>query len=223
VIVADRALQSVPWSALYDATHREYLVQRVELTTAPSAAVWMRNSRAVSTRTNDRLLQIEAENIGRSEAGDLARIYPEHELIAGGAATADRILRAAGGCDVLHFTGHARDAGARGEAALLIGSGDLRASQIARLRFGRPRLAVLAACSTSAMAAAFLDAGIPAVVSTLWPIEDAPSALLFTEFHRRMHGGESAAGALRDAQISMIHAGVHPAVWAAVEIQGGSA
>ncbi len=62
------------------------------------------------------------------------------------------------------------------------------------------------------------------MVGTLWPIEDAPAAALFTEFHRRLRAGASATEALREAQISMIRGGgaaAHPAVWGAAEIVGG--
>jgi CHAT domain-containing protein len=227
VIVADRSLQTIPWAALYDAARGEYLVERASITIAPSAAVWMRNSTIAASRKGERLLLIEAEDAGgEDEVSALAALYPDHRLLAGSAATPEGILRAAGECDILHFAGHARGAGAHGDAALMLRGTDLRASQVQREQWHRPRLAVLAACSTSAMAAAFLDAGVPAVIGTLWPIEDGPASALFSELHRRLRAGVSAAEALRDAQMALIHAGgagAHPAVWGGVEIAGGNA
>ncbi len=242
VIVADRSLQAVPWAALYDPLRGEYLVERHAITVAPSAGVWMRNCRWAAGRKGNRLLAIAGgdsrglDDIARVhvEIDAVASLYDDHCLLSGAAATPDQIIRAANECDVIHFAGHARGA-STDDPSMLVGGVDLRASEIERQTLRRPRLAVLAACSTidgnaaridgmSGLARAFLTAGVPAVVGTLWPIEDAPAAALFTEFHRRLRAGASATEALREAQISMIRGGgaaAHPAVWGAAEIVGG--
>ena len=74
-------------------------------------------------------------------------------------------------------------------------------------------LAVLSACQTGitdfqnvpdeavGFPAGFLQAGVPAVVSTLWPVNDLSTALLMGEFYRRhLEEGEGIAEALRRAQ-----------------------
>jgi CHAT domain-containing protein len=68
------------------------------------------------------------------------------------------------------------------------------------------RLAFLSACQTAiadfrnvpdeavGLPAAFLQAGIPAVVGTLWPVNDASTALLATRFYELYLHGDPAAG-----------------------------
>jgi CHAT domain-containing protein len=164
-------------------------------------------------------------------------------MLAGSEATASRFLSLAAESDVIHFAGHAR-LGA--DPALLLNdggrdggkdTGELRAVEIARARLPRPRLVVLAACGTAAgtgdgfdgprgLAGAFLTAGAGAVVGTLWPVDDAEAAVLFTEFHRRMRNGEDAAAALRQATLLLLRGnnprGRHPAAWAAAELFGAN-
>lgn len=105
------------------------------------------------------------------------------------------------------------------------------------MRLGGVRLAVLAACGTSAagfemfgrtgsasLAEAFLDAGAGEVVASHWAVSDGATAEMLVEFHRRLRGGESAAAALREAVLSVIGGpdggGVPPRDWAAFEVIG---
>lgn len=243
VIVADRLLQTIPWPALFDRVHGQYLVERHELTLAPSAAVWMRSRSRSKQSDADRLLLVTNDTRAgldvldhlRFESSDVAALYANREVLAGLDATPPRFIARANDADVIHFAGHARASEAKpGQAALLLTT-ELSAAEIARLRLDRPRLAVLAGCSTMAgdasridgmpgLARAFLAAGVPGVVGTLWPVDDAHAARLFTEFHRALRRGASNPAALRAAQRSMIESGgpsAHPAAWAAAELLGG--
>jgi CHAT domain-containing protein len=75
------------------------------------------------------------------------------------------------------------------------------------------------------LARPFLAAGVPAVVASLWEVEDEPTARLLTAFHRHLRGGESALAALRSAQRELLAdpdpALRSPAYWAAFELFGG--
>ena len=240
VIVPDRALQGVPWAALYDERRGQYLIERAAITVAPSAGLWMRNRGRGAPHAGDRLLLITNDSRAeldlldnvRREIDAVGALYANRVVLAAADATPARFAATANECDVLHFAGHARG-GATGEAALLV-AGELRASDIARAALRRPRLAVLAACDTMSgdaatldgmpgLARAFLAAGVPAVIGTLWPVDDAQTATLLAAFHERFRDGASPALALRDAQRSMIRAGgaaAHPASWAAAELLG---
>jgi CHAT domain-containing protein len=233
VIVADGALRTIPWPALYDRSARQYFIERTELAIAPSAKAWI-DSRAHASTTSQRLLLVTndsrteldlLDNL-RLESDALADAYPDRQILTGDEATPARFVRAANECDLLHFAGHARGSDAADESALLL-AGELRASDIARARFDRPRLAVLAACSTlgaDSVADAFLAAGVPSVIGTLWPIDDAHAARLFGELHRRLRAGDSPAAALRHAQLMMLRSNdtnAHPAAWAGAELLGG--
>lgn len=97
------------------------------------------------------------------------------------------------------------------------------------------RLVVLAACETFAgrdehlegtptLAHAFLAAGVPMVVGTLWEIDDESASTLFTMFHRDVAEGTKVGNALRRAQLAMLHGAdlsqSHPAAWAGVTLAG---
>lgn len=250
ILVGGPEVQSLPWPALYDATRKQYLIERFSLTVAPSAAIWRANSRRGVATQGNRLLIVSNRGEGRPDLGELAAVeeeiraiadlYRDRELLAGADATPSRFLAAAANADVVHFAGHARATADAPDPALLLtadanGSAELYASQIARSSLPRPRLAVLAACDTMtretqrpdalpSLARAFLAAGVPEVVGTLWPIDDQHAAALFAEFHRRLAVGESTANALRHAQLSLLRGGTnasHPIGWASVEIIGG--
>jgi CHAT domain-containing protein len=93
--------------------------------------------------------------------------------------------------------------------------GYLYSHEISSIDFRRVRLVVLGACSTAAgrtspsegvlgLARSVLAAGVPSVVASLWPVGDAATSALMTDFHARLRAGESSAAALRSAQLSMV-------------------
>ncbi len=108
----------------------------------------------------------------------------------------------------------------------------LRAWQIAQLSLPA-KLAVLSACETAGgrvtsgegtlgITAAFLSAGVPVVVSSLWPIDDRVTARLMRAFYRNLARGEPVATALRLAQVELSRSRehAHPFYWAGFTVVG---
>lgn len=178
----------------------------------------------------------------RDEARQVAALYPRRGLLLGGSATRAAFLHSLEHQTVIHFSGHAMQN--RVDPALSIlplaedlddRKGLLVAADIANLDLSGTRTVVLSGCDTGvgedggngplSLARAFLVAGVPDVVASLWPIADAPSAPLMTAFHRRLRNGERAAAALRDAQLELLRGPEatlrSPGVWAAFEAFGG--
>jgi CHAT domain-containing protein len=102
---------------------------------------------------------------------------------------------------------------------------------IYRLRLDRARVAVLAACDSAStqdlnevplsLATAFIAAGAPAVVATLWPVEDEATADLMVDFYQRLKANTGVAEALRQAQIAAIRRGrVDSMNWSAFQVIG---
>jgi CHAT domain-containing protein len=92
----------------------------------------------------------------------------------------------------------------------------------------KSRLAVLSACNTGtgrlqkgegvmSLARAFLYAGCPAIVMTLWSVEDESSANLMIDFYKNLLSGYSKDEALRKAKIKHIQSAdplrAHPYYW----------
>jgi CHAT domain-containing protein len=71
----------------------------------------------------------------------------------------------------------------------------------------------------------FLAAGVPAVVASLWDIDDAVSRRFFVAFHRALLAKAEPALALRVTQLELIRsrdpALAHPAAWAPFICMGG--
>jgi len=94
-------------------------------------------------------------------------------------------------------------------------------------------LAVLSACETGRMRAlggegmvglswAFLGAGCPETVVSMWPVESAATARMMIDFHRRLVAGASTPEALRRAEMALMgtrryH---HPRYWAPFVVVG---
>jgi CHAT domain-containing protein len=79
--------------------------------------------------------------------------------------------------------------------------------------------------SLTGLAAAFLAAGPPVVVSSLWQIDDRPASQLMRSFYAALRKGVDPASALRQAQLTLL-AGSDPelrsaAHWAGFEVLGG--
>ena len=165
--------------------------------------------------------------------------YPRGEVFTGETATAHQFLTVAPDREVVHFAGHALLSRTEpGLSALVLAAGKgrggtLTVAEISAMRFRSTRLVVLAACSTMTgrkaavegmptIARAFLVAGVPAVVGTLWDIDDREAAPLMRTFHEEFARGSSPGEALRAAQIRAIRAGVKPSIWSAFALTGTS-
>lgn len=108
----------------------------------------------------------------------------------------------------------------------------LRAWQIAQLSLPA-KLAVLSACETAGgrvtsgegtlgITAAFLSAGVPVVVSSLWPIDDKVTGQLMRDFYRHLAARQPVATALRLAQLELAQSRdySHPFFWAGFTVVG---
>ncbi|MEM9980704.1 MAG: CHAT domain-containing protein, partial [Cyanobacteria bacterium P01_D01_bin.2] len=67
---------------------------------------------------------------------------------------------------------------------------------------------------------AFLYAGTPNVLATLWPISDEATAELMEQFYGFLQRGETTAKALQLAQQAIKEDYPHPYYWAAFGLTG---
>jgi CHAT domain-containing protein len=154
-------------------------------------------------------------------------------------ATPGHVIAALGLADVAHFAVHGLyDRRSQSGPSLLLaqdgtGPGNLSSHEILQLHLPRTRLVFLAACNTQpgplsasegplGLAHAFLAAGVPAVVASLWAVDDESTARLSVRFHREIRQGTDPITALRDAQMAELSADPHDWTWAAFEVLGGS-
>jgi CHAT domain-containing protein len=202
---------------------------------APSTVLVFANP----TVPSDRFSSLPPLKGAELEADAILAIFPGSKVFTGDAATAARFLTEAPSYDIIHFGGHAiisPDEPAR--SALICASsfhrdGVVTSKEIARMRFRSTSLVVLAACSTlrgrnaavegvSSLATAFLVAGVPVVLGTLWDIDDQAAAPLVKEIYQAIANGALPADAVRSAQIKAIQTGDPDSQWAAFVIMGVS-
>lgn len=141
-----------------------------------------------------------------------------------------------GEADVLHLAAHtALDSRQPWQTGVTLGTGPdrvLRAADVAGLEL-RARLAVLAGCTTAGsrvvggegligLAGAFLAARTPAVLATLWPVDDAAAFRVTTAFYEGLADGLTAAAALDRARRDCLAdpAFAAPRHWAAFVLVG---
>lgn len=193
----------------------------------------------------------------RAEAAAIARLVPRQRVTVLQDAQASETAVRAGvaGKAVLHFATHAivRDDDPLGSFLALgptAGGADtdglLTAQEVYGWRLDAD-LIVLGACRSgggrvtgdgvAALARAFIYAGTPSLVASLWDVADEPTNRLLPGFYRAWFGGQSKARALRTAQLQLLRdlragrvqlqtaAGPvtvpeHPVFWAGFELIG---
>jgi CHAT domain-containing protein len=189
-------------------------------------------------------------NLSRLQASEteaaVARLFPGSRILSDQGATLRAFLDEAKGFEIVYFGGHslvnlehplfsqmlfARD---RDDPS----RGILYSGNILHQRFERTRLAVLASCSTAAgrisytegvesLARPFLAAGVPAVVASLWNVNDKVTAEFFSRFYGHLRQDFNPAAALQRSQIESLRSGAaevaEPRAWGAFEVIGGSA
>lgn len=128
---------------------------------------------------------------------------------------------------------------AKGEAADGSSGSALYTYEIYNLKLRKTRLVVLSSCQSGAeryyggegmasLARAFIGAGVPLVVASLWPVDSNATEELMVSFHKhRREEGASTVGALRKAQQDMLGSEAErfrrPYYWAAFVVNGGYA
>jgi CHAT domain-containing protein/tetratricopeptide (TPR) repeat protein len=214
--------------ALHYATSGAVLLEASERTTQPSqeGAKDLLVADPSPTPIADSGTSLPALPGARAEVEAIARVLKEPaETLVGRAASELAVRAALPRARVVHFATHAlvRDTDPLGSHLLLAApakadtnaedDGRLTASEIADLGLTSD-LVVLGSCRSArgpissdgiaGLTRAFMAAGTPSVIATLWDISDIPTSRLMTRFYREYAAGVSKDQALRAAQLSLI-------------------
>ncbi|MEA2570160.1 MAG: hypothetical protein QOI24_2161 [Acidobacteriota bacterium] len=172
----------------------------------------------------------------RSEVERLRKLYePRVTMLVDREATIPEFLRLAKESAFIQLAAHGVvDATAPSRSALILApspgnDGVLDAQTLLKeLKLDRTRLVVLSACSSAGglpvgpegvapLVRPLIAAGAPAVIGSLWPVNDATAADLFVSFHQHYRMGSDAAVALQAAQIEMLKKKL---TWASFQVIG---
>lgn len=169
-----------------------------------------------------------------SEAYSIAKLFNAATVIDGRMVSSDGVVHDASTTQIFHFSGHAASSTS---ARLLLNSAStgtpefLSPDSFGGMRLPQCRLAVLAACNTTAadpdqieklpdMRNALLLSGAHAVVASNWDVDDRSTNALMLSFYHQLLSGSPVAEALRAAEQSVrsFPAWQHPFFWAAFEV-----
>lgn len=242
LIVSHDVLHYLPFQALLSPQGR-YLVQDYPVRYLSSASL-MQFTKEKKRAARDGLLAFGNPDLGDAaydlrfaerEAKEAASIFEKSAVYLRGEATKRRAIVSSPSYDVLHFAVHGelKEDDPLGSSLLLAGEGSadgkLTVGEIFSLNL-RADAVVLSACETGlgkiaggdeviGLTRAFIYAGTPSVVTTLWKVNDRASYELMREFYRQMKTGNKSE-ALRLAQLKTMKEFPEPFYWAAYQLTG---
>jgi hypothetical protein len=176
----------------------------------------------------------------RAEAGLLHRRYSGIEIVREVVDSTDAaVLGTLGRADLLHVAAHTElDDRHPWRSGIMLdsrwGTGKslpIRAEMLARSSL-RERLVFLSGCESAGgevlpgegvlgLSSAFLAAGVPCLVATLWPIEDRSAARFVRLFYESVEKGRTAGDALQQARRTMAATEYHdPYYWSGFVLVG---
>ena len=156
------------------------------------------------------------------EVSKIATLFTNPLLLKGEAASPSQVVSGLKRAQIVHFAVHSTvDETDYWQAKVLLskgknGEGDsLSAESIRRMKLSNLKLATLSTCSSigfpgndgkaTGLARAFIDAGVPVVVASLWDIDSKQSADFMSRFYQHYAAGNSPARSLQLSQLEASH------------------
>jgi CHAT domain-containing protein len=226
IIVPHGVLQHLPFQALYSPPGK-YLIEEFSLSYVSSASL-LQFTTAKGEAKGERLLAFGNPYLGdlgkdlefaEMEVRQVQRLYPQSTVFVRKEATEEKSKALSPQYDILHFAAHAelREDDPLSSAILLAKDGTedgrLEVREIFEMDL-KANLVVLSACETGlgkllsgddlvGLTTAFIFAGTPSVVASLWKVEDDTTAALMASFYKNLRT-MSKVEALRQAQLELI-------------------
>jgi CHAT domain-containing protein len=242
LIIPHDVLHYLPFQALLSAQDK-YLIQDYPIYYLSSASL-MQFTHEKRRASGERALVMGNPSLGdeaynlrfaEREAKEVARLYPKSAVYLRAEASKPRAVSLSPGFEMLHFAVHAElnEEDPMSSALLLAGEGKedgrLRVGEIFSLNL-KAGMVVLSACETGlgklsngdemvGLTRAFIYAGTPSIVTTLWKVNDRSSYELMREFYANLKSGKKSE-ALRKAQLKTMAEFPEPFYWAAYQLTG---
>jgi|WetSurMetagenome_2_1015567.scaffolds.fasta_scaffold00004_135 CHAT domain-containing protein/Tfp pilus assembly protein PilF len=237
IIIPNQSLHFLPYQALKN-SRSEYLIQRFNLSYAPSASVFMIcNDRIVRSGSKFMGMALSDISVGNSpglpgttdELNKILPLFPDHISAFGQESTEGFAKKNSAECSFLHFATHGSYNYRQPLYSFLLfppGDGEdgrLNVYEVFEMKLNA-RLVTLSACETglgnisqgdelTGLSRAFLFAGSSTVIVSLWSVADEPTAMLMKNFYSYMRG-HPVQEALAMAQRDVIKLYPQPAYWA---------
>ncbi len=243
LIIPHDVLHYLPFQALLSGQEK-YLIQDYPIYYLSSASL-MKFTKEKSRASRENVLVLGNPSLGdeaynlrfaEREAREVARVFPKSTIFLRDQATKGRAISHSSKYDILHFAVHGelKEDDPLSSGLLLAGDegqkdGLLKVSEIFSLNL-KADTVVLSACETGlgkitsgdeiiGLTRAFIYAGAPSVVTTLWKVNDRASYELMREFYTNLKTAKKSE-ALRQAQLKTMKEFPHPFFWAAYGLTG---
>jgi CHAT domain-containing protein len=226
IIVPHDVLHYLPFHALVAADGR-YLIEKYPIHYLSSASL-LQFTRDKRQAMGDRVLAFGNPDLGdpeknleyaELEAEEVKNVYPQSTVYVKKDASEEKSKSLSPTHDILHFATHAQlNEDDPLSSAVLLAKEDKEDGRLeVREIFGmelKANLVVLSGCDTGlgklstgdelvGLTRAFIYAGTPSVVASLWSVDDSSTAHLMASFYRNLKT-MSKVQALRQAQLEMI-------------------
>ncbi len=245
VVVSTGALRTVPFAALHDRATGSFLIEKLPIAVAPGLTLV--EPRAIERESIESLIAGISEGI--HDFAPLANVPAELDGVEAN-FPGTRLQNASFDVarfeqaltdhpmGIVHIASHGEFRADASKSFILAWDGPVTMDQVgdtvarARFRTDQPlELLTLSACQTAAgddraalgLAGVALRAGARSAVATLWPVNDAATAILIGEFYTQLRrAGVSRAGALQASQRQLIEDPRyrHPAYWSPFVVIG---
>jgi len=232
IVVPHGNLHYLPFHALHNGD--EYLIDRCEVSVAPSAATFQECLQRGTRRLQRALLVgVADEQAPRivDEIETLKQVFPGATTLIQDAATSEALRRNSAGVDLLHLACHGQF---RSDnplfSALRLADGSFTVRDAYGLKLDNA-LVTLSACETGAnvvapgdeligLARGFFSAGARSVLLSLWMVDDETTEQMMVDFYEETMRGSSLSASLRAAQLRMLKERPHPFFWSPFVLVG---
>ena len=228
VVVPHDVLHYLPFQALYS-EEGKYVIEQYPVSYLSSASL-LQFTKAKRKAGKERVLALANPDLGdpkknlefaEVEAKEVQNAYPQSTLLLKGEATEANGKQLSPRQDIIHFATHGelKESDPLSSALLLAKGGRDDGRLEVREIFGlnlHSSLVVLSGCETAlgklstgdelvGLTRAFIYAGTPSVIASLWKVDDRATADLMRIFYKHLKS-ESKVASLRQAQLELIRA-----------------
>jgi CHAT domain-containing protein len=244
IIAPYGAMHRIPFATLFDG--ERFLVDRCEIAIIPSVSIL----EYMSERNHNRKQSILAFGNPKTDFPELqhaeeeirriSEFFPTSKILVRENANEGEIKNLLPEWNVVHFACHAEFSEKQPlQSGLFLASkaaedGIFQVHEIFSLKLGQTSLVSLSACETGlsrvgggddlvGLAVAFMYAGSPSILSSLWSVDDRSTSLLMERFYENwVKKNMSRSASLRHAQIYLktMPEFCHPFFWGAFQLTG---
>lgn len=229
-------LHSLPFAAL-SPDGKQYLGDLYAISILPSISAWpylhakrRNDAESALVMASDDVEGLPQLSGGHSEAEFIASLFGSKPLF-GKAADVATLRERGGDYSILHLMAHLNHDDENPRSSRIVLAQDLDIDEVLNLDLRKTSLVVLSGCQSGkgertrgddivALSRAFMYAGAPTVIASLWSVDDEATRQLMVSFYAHLHSGLSKADALQAAQKDVRHTHPNPYYWASFELIG---